>query len=65
VHVSGRDVVELLTAKDLEAWLKIDVKTIYAYVQMGFIPYTRIRGHLRFRKQRIIEWLEKLSYTPR
>jgi predicted site-specific integrase-resolvase len=29
----------MLTAKDLEALLQIDRKTIYAYVQRGLIPY--------------------------
>ncbi|MCI0718004.1 MAG: helix-turn-helix domain-containing protein [Acidobacteria bacterium] len=33
---------ELLTARELEATLKIDAKTIYAYVRKGLIPYVRI-----------------------
>ena len=30
---------EILTAKDLAKALQISVKTIYAYVQRGLIPY--------------------------
>ena len=30
---------DMLTAKDLEAVLQIDRKTIYAYVQRGLIPF--------------------------
>ncbi len=55
---------ELLNARDLEALLKIDVKTIYAYVQKGLIPYVRIQSNVRFRKDEILDWIEKQSYRP-
>jgi hypothetical protein len=35
---------DMLTAKDLEAVLQIDRKTIYAYVQRGRIPYLQAPG---------------------
>jgi hypothetical protein len=41
---------EFLTAKDLEAVLKIDAKTIYSYVQRGLIPYVKIQSNVRFSK---------------
>ena len=59
------EVPELLTAKELEAILRIDVKTIYGYVQRGLIPYVRIQTNLRFRKQEVLEWLARQSYPPR
>jgi excisionase family DNA binding protein len=59
------EVPELLTAKELEAFLRIDVKTIYGYVQRGLIPYVRIQTNLRFRKQEVLEWLARQSYPPR
>lgn len=43
---------ELLTAKDVEELLRIDVKTIYGYVQKGLIPYVRIQSNLRFLKSK-------------
>ena len=55
---------EMLTAKELEAILKIDVKTIYSYVERGLIPYVRIQSNLRFRKQEIVDWIEHQSYRP-
>jgi len=55
----------MLTAKDLEALLKIDVKTIYSYVQKGIIPYVRIQSSVRFRKDEILDWIERQSYRPR
>jgi excisionase family DNA binding protein len=56
---------EMLTAKELESLLKIDVKTIYSYVQRGLIPYVRIQSNLRFPKRRIMEWIDARSHLPR
>ena len=56
---------EMLTAKDLEALLKIDVKTIYGYAKRGLIPYVRIESNLRFERAEILEWIEQHSYPPR
>ena len=56
---------EMLTAKDLEAWLKIDVKTIYSYVQRGLVPYVRIQSNVRFVRSQILEWIQEHSYRPR
>ena len=54
---------EILTAKELEAFLRIDVKTIYGYVQRGLIPYIRIQSNLRFRKQEVLDWIASQSYS--
>ncbi len=64
-QTSTAQLPELLTAKELEALLRIDVKTIYGYVQRGLIPYVRIQTNLRFRKQEVLEWLARQSYPPR
>lgn len=55
---------ELLTARELEAMLKIDVKAIYSYVQRGLIPYVRIQSNVRFPKQEILSWIEQQSHRP-
>jgi excisionase family DNA binding protein len=55
---------EILTARELEALLRIDVKTIYGYVQRGLIPYVRIQSNLRFRKQEVLDWIASQSYSP-
>lgn len=64
-ELSPRDAPEMLTAKELEAFLKINVKTIYSYVQRGLIPYVRIQSNVRFPKQAILLWIEEQSYRPR
>ena len=48
---------ELLTAREVEQLLRIDVKTIYNYVQRGLIPYVRIQSNLRFVKSEILAWV--------
>ncbi len=54
----------LMTAKELEALLKIDVKTIYRYVQRGLIPYVRIQSNVRFIRQQILDWIGEHNYRP-
>ena len=56
---------QMLTARDLEALLKIDVKTIYGYVQKGVIPYVKIQSNVRFRKDDIADWIESHRCLPR
>jgi excisionase family DNA binding protein len=56
---------KLLTASELEAWLDIDVNTVYGYVQRGLIPYIKIQSNVRFRRTEIEDWLETHSYRPR
>jgi predicted DNA-binding transcriptional regulator AlpA len=62
---SGAEVSELLTAKDLEALLKIDQKTIYRYVACGLIPYVRIQSNIRFIKWQIAKWIDEQTFLPK
>ncbi len=64
-QASFQDRQEMYTAKELEALMKIDVKTIYSYVQRGLIPYVRIQSNVRFPKQEILDWIEAQTYRPR
>ena len=57
--------LELMTAKELEALLKIDVKTIYSYVERGLIPYVRIQSNVRFIKRQIFDRIADHNYRPR
>jgi len=56
---------DMLTAKDLEAVLQIDRKTIDTNDQRGLIPYMRIASNVRFYKQQVMRWLEERSFQPR
>ena len=55
---------EILTAKELEAFLRIDRKKIYCYVQRGLIPHMRIESNVRFSKHQVQRWLEERSFQP-
>lgn len=65
ILASFADLPDILKAKDLEAVLQIDRKTIYAYVQRGLIPYLRIESNVRFSKHQVMRWLEERSFQPR
>lgn len=56
---------DLLTAKELEEMLRIDVKTIYSYAQRGLIPYVKIQSNLRFVRSDIMTWMAEKGYKPK
>ena len=62
---STRGAPDLLSARELETTLKIDVKTIYSYIQRGLIPYVKIQSNVRFLRQEILNWIEEQSHRPR
>ena len=60
-----------LSIKDLSEYLAIQASTLYAWVSQGKIPFVKIHGLIRFRREEIDGWLKsfraekpKLS-TPR
>jgi predicted DNA-binding transcriptional regulator AlpA len=55
---------EILTAKEVEELLRIDVKTIYSYAQRGLLPYVRIQSNLRFVKSEILKWMAEKQFKP-
>ncbi|HEY6273387.1 MAG TPA: helix-turn-helix domain-containing protein [Terriglobales bacterium] len=61
----AEDLPDLLTARDLERLLKIDVKTIYNYAQKGLLPYVRIQSNLRFERSEILHWIEGHRFRPK
>lgn len=59
------DLNELMTAKEVEGLLRIDVKTVYSYAQRGLLPYVRIQSNLRFLKSDILNWIAEHQFKPR
>jgi predicted DNA-binding transcriptional regulator AlpA len=55
---------EILKAKELETLLRIDVKTIYRYAELGILPHLRMESNLRFPKRQVLEWLEERNFRP-
>jgi excisionase family DNA binding protein len=58
------DPSELMTAKEVEELLRIDVKTVYSYVQRGLLPYVKIQSNVRFLRSEILKWMEERQYRP-
>lgn len=48
---------ELLTAKEVARYLKLDVQTVYRLASSGALPRIKIGGSLRFKKSVIDGWL--------
>ena len=55
---------ELMTAKEVEELLRIDVKTVYSYVQRGLLPYVKIQSNIRFLRSEILKWMEEKQFRP-
>lgn len=53
---------ELMTAKEVEELLRIDVKTVYSYVKRGLLPYVKIQSNVRFLRSAMLEWMEEKQY---
>ncbi len=58
------DPSDLMTAKEVEELLRIDVKTVYSYVKRGLLPYVKIQSNVRFLRSAILHWMEERQYKP-
>lgn len=54
---------DIMTVKDLAAYLKIAEKTAYRFALEGKIPGFKVGSAWRFRKGEIDQWIEKQSKT--
>ena len=61
---SPPDPNELMTAREVEELLRIDVKTVYSYVKRGLLPYVKIQSNVRFVRSAILRWMEEKQYKP-
>lgn len=50
---------KLLTIQQLSELIQVSPKTIYNWVHIGYVPYYKISGLVRFRAEQIERWLEK------
>jgi excisionase family DNA binding protein len=52
---------EILTVKELAAYLKIAEKTAYRFASEGRLPGFKVGGAWRFRKSEIDQWTKEQS----
>ncbi len=50
---------DILTIKDVAAYLKLTEKTAYRLAAEGILPGFKVGGSWRFRKEEIVEWTRK------
>ena len=50
---------EILTVKELAAYLKIAEKTTYRFASEGKVPGFKVGGAWRFRKSKIDRWISE------
>lgn len=48
---------EFFTVKELSSFLNVKPKTLYSWVSKRVIPFYRLQGVLRFKKEEIDQWL--------
>ena len=60
---------DVLTADQVARLFHLNRKTVYAAFKAGEIPGRRIRGAIRFHRDRLLQWLaegqERASRSPR
>ena len=54
---------EIMDARELAAYLGYTPRTIYKLIKEEGLPAIRIRGHFRFKKARVDQWLEERMDT--
>lgn len=54
----------LLTAREAEAWLQIDAKTLYKYANEGLIPHVRLKTNVRFPARELQRWVRRHFHLP-
>lgn len=57
--------LNFLSVKELADRLRVSPSTIYAWVEMGFIPHFRLRKRVIFELSEIQKWLEELHHQGR
>lgn len=56
---------ELWTAEEVANRLKINIKTLYSYVNQRRIPYRKIYGLVRFVPDEVCAWLDSIRVEVR
>ena len=42
--------------------LRIDVKTVYRYIQRGLLPYVKTQSNVRFMRSEILKWMQEKQF---
>ena len=50
---------KLLTPKELSQLLQVKLSTVYKWAHYGYVPCVKIGNLIKFREQKVEEWLKK------
>lgn len=53
-----------IDVKQASTYMSIKIKTLYAWASQGRMPYYRINGLLRFKKEELDSWMEGCKHMP-
>lgn len=56
--------MDLITVQELSHILKIKVKTLYQWAELGQIPSLKLNGCLRFDLNEIYQWINSCKKEP-
>ncbi len=56
--------MNLVTIKELSAFLKVKPSTLYSWVHNGTVPFIKLNGLLRFDMDEVIGWVESSKPKP-
>jgi len=56
--------MKILTFKELSGLLKVSIKTLYQWAELGQIPCIKLNGCLRFNLNDIEEWILESTKKP-
>jgi excisionase family DNA binding protein len=55
---------DYLTVEEAAAFSKFSKGSLYNYISEGRIPHIKVEGKILFKKERLIEWIEKGVHEP-
>jgi len=55
---------EILTLKEVAAYLKVAERTLYRLAQDGKLPAFKVGGSWRFRRADIDQWIQRQTSAP-
>ena len=55
---------KLLTVKNLADYLQVSERTVYRLLKHQKVPYLKVGGQWRFKKEMIEDWLTKEQHVP-
>lgn len=56
--------MQIITIKELAAFLKVKTKTLYQWAELGQIPSLKLNGSLRFDHDDIMKWIAACKREP-